>query len=105
VWPRCKVATRLAVDAEIAWGCRSPEPMVLVRSGDGDNVHGMLAVIRVLGCHAVDILAILARALAASVDRFILSVPLPVYLLCNLLTRLGFLVISSLHVLLGYHVN
>jgi hypothetical protein len=79
--------------------------MVLVRSGDGDNVHGMLAVIRVLGCHAVDILAILARALAASVDRFILSVPLPVYLLCNLLTRLGFLVISSLHVLLGYHVN
>jgi hypothetical protein len=58
-----------------------------------------------LGCHAVDILAILARALAASVDRFIVSVPLPVYLLCYLLTRLGFLVISSLRVLLGYHVT
>jgi hypothetical protein len=48
-----------------------------------------------LGCHDVDILAILAHALAASVDRFIVSVPLSVYLLCYLLTRLGFLVISS----------
>jgi hypothetical protein len=37
-------------------------------------------------------------ALAASVDRIIVSVPLPVSLLCYLLTRLGFLVISSLRV-------
>jgi hypothetical protein len=48
VWSQCIVATRLAVGAEASWGCRLREALVLVRSGDDDNVRGMPAVIRVL---------------------------------------------------------